>query len=353
MEEMQVWSLSWEDPLEKEMETHSSILAWKIHGQKSLAGCSLRGHKGSDVTEHSNKKGSSMVKNPPANEGDARDGGLIPGSGRPPGVSMATYASIFSGKFHGHRSLVGCSPWGSKESDVTEWLSTYAHPLHQKAPSLWFRGPLISPSLKESWHPERGQPLASRNPTWILMLIKWLMYGLNDPFVPGRTWFLLSDNLFMNDCIWWNIILSSTSAYTLITSCCSVAQSCPTLCNPMDCSTPGFPVLHYLLELSQTRVHCVGDAIQPSHPLPSPSPPAFNLSQQQGLFQWVSSSHQVAKVLEFQLQHQSFQWIFRVDLLAVQGILKSLVHKQKHQFFSAQPSLWSTCHIHMWLLEKP
>ena len=107
------------------METHSSILAWKIHGQKSLAGCSLRGHKGSDVTEHSNKKGGSMVKNPPANEGDARDGGLIPGSGRPPGVSMATYASIFSGKFHGHRSLVGCSPWGSKELEMTEQLSTH------------------------------------------------------------------------------------------------------------------------------------------------------------------------------------------------------------------------------------
>ena len=75
----------------------------------------------------------------------------------------------------------------------------------------------------------------------------------------------------------------------------------------MDCSTPGFPVLHHLLELVQTQVHRVGDAIQPSHPLMSPSPPAFNLSQHQGLFTWVSSLHQVAKVLEFQLQHQSFQ----------------------------------------------
>ena len=90
----------------------------------------------------------------------------------------------------------------------------------------------------------------------------------------------------------------------------SVAQLCPILCDPMDCSTPGFPVHHHLLELSQTHLHWVSDAIQPSHPLLSPSPPAFNLSQHQGLFQWVSSSHQVAKVLEFQLQHQSFQWIF-------------------------------------------
>ena len=92
-----------------------------------------------------------------------------------------------------------------------------------------------------------------------------------------------------------------------------VAQSCPTLSDPMDYSTPGFPVHHQLLEFTQTHVHWVGDAIQPSHSLSSPSPPAFNLSQHWGLFQWVSSSQEVAKVLEFQLQHQSFQWIFRTD----------------------------------------
>ena len=95
----------------------------------------------------------------------------------------------------------------------------------------------------------------------------------------------------------------------------SVTQSCLTLCDPMDCSTPGFPVHHQLLELIKTHVHWVGDAIQPSHPLSSPFPPAFNLSQHQGLFQWVSSSHQVVKVLELQLQHQSFQWIFRTEFL--------------------------------------
>ena len=88
--------------------------------------------------------------------------------------------------------------------------------------------------------------------------------------------------------------------------CCSVAQSCPTLCDPMDCSTPGSPVLHHLPELALTHVHGVGDAIQPSHPLLSPSPPAFSLSQHQGLFQWVGSLHQMAKVLELQLHHQSF-----------------------------------------------
>ena len=87
-----------------------------------------------------------------------------------------------------------------------------------------------------------------------------------------------------------------------------------TLCDPMNHSIPGLPVHHQLLEFTQTHVQWVGDAIQPSHPLLSPSPPALNLFQHQGLFQWVSSSHQVAKVLEFQLQHQSFQWTPRTDL---------------------------------------
>ena len=94
----------------------------------------------------------------------------------------------------------------------------------------------------------------------------------------------------------------------------SVTQSCLTLCNPMDCSMPGLPVHHQLPELTQTHVHQVGDAIQPPHPLSSPSPPTSNLSQHQGLFKWVGSLHQVAKVLEFQLQHQSFQWTLRTDL---------------------------------------
>ena len=94
----------------------------------------------------------------------------------------------------------------------------------------------------------------------------------------------------------------------------SVAQSCLTLCDPMS-SIPGLPVHHQLPESTQTHVHWVSDAIQPSHPLSSPSPPAFNFSQHQGLFQWVSSLHQVVKVLEFQLQHQSFQTTPRTDLL--------------------------------------
>ena len=81
---------------------------------------------------------------------------------------------------------------------------------------------------------------------------------------------------------------------------------CPTLCDPRDCSMlPDFPVLHCLLEFAQIHIHCVGDAIQPSHPLPPPSPLTLNLSQPQGLFQWIYSSHQVAKVFEFKLQYLS------------------------------------------------
>ena len=126
-----------------------------------------------------------------------------------------------------------------------------------------------------------------------------------------------------------------TSVLLIHTCCCfcSVAFSCQTLCDTMDCSPPGFHVLHYLPEFAQTYVHWVDDAIQPSHFLSPLSPPALNLSQKQSLFQWVSSLHQVAKVLEPQLQHQFFQRIcglvsFRIDRfnLAVQGTLKSLLH---------------------------
>ena len=103
------------------------------------------------------------------------------------------------------------------------------------------------------------------------------------------------------------LCFSTTYCYVQFSS---VAQSCPTLCNPMNCSTPGLPVHDQLPESTQTHVYWVSDAIQPFHPLSSPSAPALNPSQHQGLFKWVSSSYQVAKVLEFQLQHQTFQWIF-------------------------------------------
>ena len=120
----------------------------------------------------------------------------------------------------------------------------------------------------------------------------------------------------------------------------SVTQSCPTPCNPMDCSIPGFPVHHQLPEPTQTHVHWVSDAIQSSHPLSSPSLHTFNLSQHQSLFKRVSSSHQMAKILEFQLQHQSFQWIFRTDFLQ-DGLVGSPCFPRDSQESSPTPQFKS------------
>ena len=135
-----------------------------------------------------------------------------------------------------------------------------------------------------------------------------------------------------------------------LASFCSVAPWCRTLCNPVDCSTPGFPVLHHLLELAQTHVHWTGDAIQPYYPLSFPSRPAFNLSQHQGLFSWVDSSHPIlqcwstgtsASVLPINIQ----DW-FPLGLTSLISLLSKGLSRvfsnttvPKHQFFSAQPSL--------------
>ena len=140
----------------------------------------------------------------------------------------------------------------------------------------------------------------------------------------------------------------------------SVAQSCPTLCDPMNCSKPGLPVHHQLPEFTKTHIHRVSDAIQPSHPLSSPSPPAPNPSQHQSLFQGVNSLHEVAKYWSF-----SFSVIpskehpglisFRMDWLQSEGLSRvfSNTTVQKHQLFGAQLSLYCNSHIHTWLLEKP
>ena len=133
----------------------------------------------------------------------------------------------------------------------------------------------------------------------------------------------------------------------------SVAQSCPTLHDPVNRSTPGLPVHYQLPEFTQTHVHQVSDAIQPSHPLSSPSPPAPNPRQYQSLFQWANSSHEMAKVLEFQLQYHSLQRIpglisFRMDwldLLAVQGTLKSLLPYHSSNASILRPSAFFTVQL--------
>ena len=148
---------------------------------------------------------------------------------------------FLSGKSHGQRGLAGCSPWGLKESDMTECPLTRQHTLHNCS---------------------------------ILLIIFESLLNISSDQSLSRVW------LFQFS---------------------SVAESCPTLCDPMNHSTPGLPVHHQLPEFTQTHVHRVSDAIQPSHPLLSPSPPAPTPSQHQSLCQWVNSSHEVAKVLEFQL----------------------------------------------------
>ena len=143
----------------------------------------------------------------------------------------------------------------------------------------------------------------------------------------------------------------------------SVTQSCPTPCDTMNRSTPGLPVHHELPEFTQTFIHQVGDAIQPSHPLSSPSSPAPNRSQQQSLFQWVNSSHEVwrsigvsalASVLSENTQDWSLlEWTAWISLQS-KGLSRvfSNTTVQKHQFFGAQPSSQSNSHIHTWPQEK-
>ena len=150
--------------------------------------------------------------------------------------------------------------------------------------------------------------------------------------------------------------------YWLYWSVGSVAQSCPTLCDPTD-STPGLPVHHQLPEFTQTHVHWVSDAIQPSHPLSLPCSPALNLSQHQGLFKWVRSSHQVAMYWSFSFSISpsneysgliSFRMVW-LDLLAVQRTLKSLLqhHNSKASILWCLAFFTSSSQIHTWLLGKP
>ena len=172
-------------------------------------------------------------------------------------------------------------------------------------------------------------------------------------------------------------IKGNTFSFSLLTMMLSIGLSlfllfshnmlCLTICDPMDSSTPGFPVLHHLIEFAQTHVHWVGDTIRPSNPLLPHSFPALILSQHQGLFQWVSSSHQVTW-LELQLGAEVSASVLRVNIhgwcplglsslisLQSKGLSRvfSSITVQKYQFFGAHPSLWSSSHICTWLLEKP
>ena len=157
---------------------------------------------------------------------------------------------------------------------------------------------------------------------------------------PCQTHFLQRSHIFKlicNEvCVFSKILFIQQRKFFVLSVQSSRSVTSNSFCDPMDCSTPGFPVHHQLPELAQTHVHRVSDAIQTSGPLSSPSPPALNLSQHQGLLQWVTSSHQVAQALE--LQHQSFRGIFRTGMTHRSYSLW-IGWKWKHQFFGTQLSL--------------
>ena len=168
-------------------------------------------------------------------------------------------------------------------------------------------------------------------------LVKCLYPTITGPRIPIQwTW-----SQFLHSILQFNSVQFS-----------SVAQSCPTLCDPMNCSTPGLPVHHQLPEFTQTHVHRVSDAIQPSHPLSSPSPPAPSPSQHQSLLQWVNSSHEVAKVLEFQLQHRSLRRTPRTDLLQ-NGLVGSPCSPRDSQESSPTPQFKSTNSLALSFLHSP
>ena len=159
-----------------------------------------------------------------------------------------------------------------------------------------------------------------------------------------------------------NSLVTIHLAFVFYMCCSSVTQSRPSLCNPMDCSTPGLPVPHHLPKFTQVHVHCISDAIQSSHPLTLFSS-AVNLPQHQRLFQWVGCSHQITKILELQLQHMfllSTQGWFPLRLTALISLLSkghSEVFRstkvQRHQFFSTLLFLWSSSHNCAWPLRRP
>ena len=161
------------------------------------------------------------------------------------------------GEFYGQRNLAGYSPWSCKESDTTQWLTHYQEKMRRWIPTLVFmwESQMPNPINVTLFVPNSLQCLLSQVPS--SQMDRALVLAKNH----------LSDA--------WNWFIPFRNSKCKISS---VAQSCPTLCDPMDCSTPGLPVDHQLPEFTQTHVHWVGDAIQPSHPLSSPSPPTFNLS---------------------------------------------------------------------------
>ena len=200
--------------------------------------------------------------------------------------------------------------WGFKPMAALRLCSIY--------PASWKRESFLAPLLWNVLFSSLPFPFLpsslSLSTLFLFLILSCLLWWCNPlgPCLPCGL--LLGSPFWVNSKLCLSMLFPSQSCSSDI-QFGSVTQSCLTFCYPMGCSMPGFSVLHHLPEIAQTHVHRIGDTIQTSHSLSSPSPPAFNLSQHQGLFPWVSSSHQVAKGLKFQLQHHSFQWMFKTDFL--------------------------------------
>ena len=235
-------------------------------------------------------------------------------------------------------SLPGSSVHGISQARILEWVAISSSE-GSSQPREWTRVSSIAGGFFTTEPP--GTFRAPGSSCWSMQIYSVLWGHDYNPWWPldQEIWGVLLEDNCKNQSSWWgyqllseesfwavarqrgvhkdgtSLFIFSRSTSLALVQFSSVTQSCPTLCNPMNRSTPGLPVHHQLLEFTQTHVHWVSYAIQPFHPPSSASLPAFNLSQPQGLFKWVSSSHEVAKILEFQLQHQSFQWTPRTYFL--------------------------------------
>ena len=232
-----------------------------------------------------------------------------------------------------------CTPWGRKESDTTEWLSLHfisimllhililhvlTHFVYNGSHMLIYFIHQVS-TFSSCRHFEGWQVTQCQENLGLPCIsLELLSVGSESSASPEK-------QSCFNKAIWVYFLKLEFHDHISV-QFSSVAQSCPTLCNPMNHSTPGLPVHHQLPEFTQTHVHRVRDAIQPSHPRSSPSPPAPDPSQHQSLFQWVNSSHEVAKVLKFQLHHHSLQRNPRADLLWVSLFLNPSPRRLLHNW---------------------